>query len=218
MAKDKRNRTPRLPATPVLPATFAEAEIITAITDWPDRMDAALRHNGLADGLDDPEAGHRLWQAKYEHALATSTDPEVLPTIVYLAEQGHIAAQRTLRGHLTKLLEDGKAELSSSVRTYLGRMLNGMIPAHPEGRSEVIDHLFRDIGIVVMVNAAALRWGLPKLNSSARQRSGAYFVALVMTQRGFKLGEQQVRRVYRDYANLASRMVKFLTGGADQSF
>ena len=162
----KRKRKPR---PPNLPATFTEAveaEIIDTMTDWPDRMDDALRRAGLGEGLDDPEAGHRLWQAKYEHALATSADPDVLPTIVYLAEQGHIAAQRTLRNHATNLLEDGKADLPSSVRSYLVRLINGLIPTHPEDRSEVIDHLFRDLGIVVMVDTAALRWSLPKLNSS----------------------------------------------------
>ncbi len=193
--------------TPGLPAPFAEAEIIDTMTDWPNQMDNALRCAGFGEGLNDPEAGHRLWQAKYEHALATSKDPDVLPTIVYLAEQGHIAAQWTLRDHATKLLEDGKADLSSSVRTYLVRLINGLVPTHPQDRSEVIVHLFRDLGITVMVDTAALRWSLPKLNSSQSRKSAAYYVALVMT-----LTERQVRRIYQERAKLAARMIKFLTG------
>jgi len=218
--KGKKAREPRPLMMLDLPATFAEAveaEIIDTMTDWTDQMDDALRRAGLGDGLNDPEAGHRLWQAKYEHALATSRDPDVLPTIVYLAEQGHIAAQRTLRNHSTKLLEDGKADLPSSVRTYLVRLINGLVLTHPADRSEVIDHLFRDLGIAVMVDTAALRWSLPKLNSSQQRRSAAYFVALVMTKHGTPLTERQVRRIHQERAKLAARMIKFLTGGGDQT-
>jgi hypothetical protein len=206
-----KGREPRPPKpTSILPATFAEAEIIATMTGWPNQMDNALRCAGLGDGLNDPEAGHRLWQAKYEQALATSTDPDVLPTIVYLAEQGHIAAQWTLRDHATKLLEDSKADLPSSVRTYLVRLINGLIPTHPQDRSEVIDHLFRDLGITVMVDTATQRWRLPKLNSSQSRKSAAHYVALVMS-----LTERQVRRIYQARAKLAARMIKFL--GGDQT-
>jgi hypothetical protein len=214
----KRKREPRTPMPTGLPGSFEqalEAEIVEIMSDWPDRMERALRRAGLGEGLNDPEAGHRLWQAKLEHALAHSSDPDTVPTIVYLAEQGQIAAQRTLRNHSTKLLEDGKADLPSSVRTYLVRLINGLVPSHPQDRSEVIDHLYRDVGIAVMVDAAALRWSLPKLNSSQQRHSAAYFVALVMTQHGIALTERQVRRIYQDRAKLAARMAKFLT--ADQT-
>jgi hypothetical protein len=222
MARHKRKgeREPNPAMLSNLPTTFEqaqEAEIIAIMRDWPDRLGQALNTAGLGNGLNDREAGHRLWQAKFEQALATSDDPDTLPTIVYLAEQGHVAAKRTLRDHASRLLEDPKADLPSSVRSYLGRLINELVPAHPKDSSEIIEHLFRNIGIVVMVDAGAARWPhLPKLNSSARRHSVGYFVSVVMTERGIELSERQIRKIHQSHATLAARLAKFLIG--DQTF
>jgi hypothetical protein len=203
-----------------LPTTFAqaqEAEIIAAMRNWPDQLGQAFNTAGLGNDLNDREAGHRLWQAKFEHELATSADLDTLPTIVYLAEQGHVAAKRTLRDHASRLLEDPKADLPSSVRTYLGRLINGLVPAQPQDKSEVIDLMLRDVAIVVMVDVAAVRWPhLPKLNSSERRHSVAYFVSVVLTRRGIDLSERQIRKIYQSHATLATRLAKFLSG--EQTF
>jgi hypothetical protein len=211
----KRERKPRAPMLPGLPATFAQAEateILATMTDWPERIARALNAGGWGDGLNDREAGHRLWQAKFELELMNSRNPDTLATIVYLAEHGHVAARRALERYTTYLLEDPKAELPTSVRTYLIRLMKGLVPAHPQDKSEMIDRLVRDIGVAVMVDAAAARWSLPKLHSSAQRRSAAHFVAVIMTECGSELGERQVRRICEDRGRLAQRMGKFLVG------
>jgi hypothetical protein len=132
---------------------------------------------------------------------------------VWLAEQGHPSAREALRRHTTRLLEDPKADLPSSVRTYLGRLINDLIPKHPENRSGVIDNLIRDLAIVGMVDVATAHWRLPKFYSSQRRKSAAWFVALVMTRGGIKLGEQQVRRIYTARKRLADRLNSLFLGG-----
>lgn len=209
--------------SPDLPASFEqalEAEIIATMTGWLDRMVDALRAVGLGDFS---EAGNRVWQAFFERKLAIPRDdpafPNNLSTVVYIAEHGHIAAQRALDRYGTALLEDPKADLPTSVRSYLIRRMKGLVPTYPQDRSDVIKNMVRDAGIWVMVNAAKARWPLlPKLNSSKQRHSIAYFVGVVMTRHGIKLKEQQARRIYRDHAERAARMVKFLTEGEDQSF
>jgi hypothetical protein len=108
-------------------------------------------------------------------------------------------------------LEDGKADLPSSIRAYLVRSINGLVPPHPEDRSEVIKDMPRDLAIKTMVGMASARWSLSRLNSSKRKRSAAWFVGVIMTRSGYKLGEQQVRRICRECdKGLAQRIAKFL--------
>jgi hypothetical protein len=200
--------------------TFAEAEeqeIFAVMDDWPAEIGRALRDRGMANSLDDREAGHRLWQAKFAEKLAPSRDyADNLSVIIALAEAGHIAAQHALRHHINALLEDPEAKLPTSVRAYLVRRNNNLVPARPEDRSEVLEHFLRDLAIVAMVDTAALRWNLPKLNSSPHRRSAAYFTGVIMARHGTALGERQIRKIYQARAHLAQRMGRFLTG--DQTF
>ena len=201
-------RKPRPPGK--MPATFAQAgaeEILAAMSDWPELMARKLS----AAGLDLNDLGHHLVQAKLEREM-NAQDPDTLAVIVHLAEQGHLAAQRALTRYATYVLENPKADLPSSLRAYIVRQLKGLIPNHPHDRSAVIEHLGRDIGIVAMVDAAAARWGLPKLFSSALRYSAAYYVAAILSRHGSPLSERQVRRIYQDQVRLAQRLAKFLIG------
>jgi hypothetical protein len=171
-------------------------------------MEAKLK----AVGLENFAGGDLLWQAMFERELANpNREPDTLATIIWLAEQGHVAAQQALRNYTTQTLEDGKADLPSSMRAYLVRLLNNLVPPHPQDRSEVIKNMLRDRGLVAMVDVAADRWKLPKLNSTARQHSAAWFVAEIM-----EMTERQVRRTYQERGKLASRLAKFLIG-SDQT-
>jgi hypothetical protein len=70
--------------------------------------------------------------------------------------------------------------------------------------------MVRDIAIASMVNIAADRWKLPRLNSSGDRHSAAWFTAVVMTEHGHKLAEQQVRRICKAYAKgFAKRTAAF---------
>jgi hypothetical protein len=215
MSKERKGKREPRPAMAInLPATFAEAqeaEIFEVMKGWPDRMVEKLKAAGLGDIS---EAGHALWRAKFEHELATSRDPDTLATVAWLAETGHQSAREVLRTHATRLLEDGKADLPSSVRTYLIRLINGLVPSHPVDRSEVITNMIRDIAIIAMVDAAVARWSLPRLNSGGQRHSAAYLAALVWTNRGIPLSERQVRRICQTRTRLAERLAKFLLGAA----
>jgi hypothetical protein len=200
-------RKPRPPGK--MPATFAQAEeILAAMSDWPELMARKLS----AAELDLNDLGHHLVQAKLERELMNAQDPDTLAIIVHLAEQGHVAAQRVLTRYATDVLENPKADPPSSLRAYIVRQLKGLIPNHPHDRSGVIQHLGRDIGIVAMVDAAAARWGLPKLFSSALRYSAAYYVAAILSRHGSPLSERQVRRIYQDRVRLAQRLARFLIG------
>ena len=221
MKKPKGKREPRPPSG--LPATYDEArelEIINTMNGWHDRMVEALKRAGFwtdkAGDLNSPELGHRLYQEMFARDLATAKDPDIFATIRWLAEHGHVSARRALEDHATKLLEDGKADLPSSIRSYLVLAMKGRIPDHPEDKSEVIDRMFRDMAVRKRVDVAAARWGLPKRYSSRHRKSAAWFVAEVWTRRGIKLAEQQVRRIYSARNALADRMNKlFLAGAAE---
>jgi hypothetical protein len=159
-----------------------------------------------------PEAGQRVLQHKFEQVLAAGKeDPETIAIIVALAEAGHRSAYFAARDYAAKFLEH-EPNIPAQVRAYLIRLLYMPPPAHPQSRDEVVDHLVRDTAIRVMVELAVERWSVPKLNSSQRRKSAAYFVALVFTRRGIKLTERQVRRIYQQRPQLAQRLAKFLLG------
>ena len=201
--KDKRETW--LPVGASLPALFTEAEetMIRTIDHWYDLFAAVLTS----------EAGQRVMQHKFEQALAASgkDDPETIAIVVALAEAGHRSAYFAARDYAARLLEH-EPNIPATVRAYLIRLLYMPPPGHPEGRDEVVDHLTRDIAIAVMVQVAAGRWSLPKLNSSQRRKSAACFVALVFTRRGIKLTERQIRRIHQQRPQLAQRLAKFLLG------
>ena len=207
-------RTPRLPTRPDMLPSFAEAmegEILAVMKDWPELMARKLNEAGLGTGLADPELGPTLLQIRIERAL-TDQEPDALAVVMQLAEAGHVAARRALERHITATLENPKADLPSSMRAYLVRLLQGLVPDHPQTHSAVLTHLARDIGIVVMVDAAAARWQLPKLKSSSRQRSAAHYVAQTLSHCGIPLTERQVRRIYQARATFAQRLGRMLIG------
>jgi len=204
MKRTKDKRETWLPVGAGLPARFeAEETIIRTIDHWYDLFSAVLT----------PEAGQRVVQHKFEQKLAAAgkENPETIAIIVALAEAGHRSAYFAARDYAAKFLEH-ESNIPAQVRAYLIRLLYMPPPTHPQSRGEVVDHLTRDIGIMVMVDLAVERWSLPKLNSSQRRKSAAYFVALVFTRRGIKLTERQVRRIYQQRPQLAQRLAKFLVG------
>jgi hypothetical protein len=81
-----------------------------------------------------------------------------------------------------------------------------------------VRNMLRDIGITAMVKVAAIRWGMPKLNSSDCRHSAAWFVAAVMTDYGHPLTERQVRRIVQTYSQgFGKRLSDFLRAGAERT-
>ena len=191
---------------------------------WPGQMEARLK----AAGYDNFGDGDAVLQAMFESKLMDPREPDALASIKWLAEQGHKSAKDALCNFATAILEDGAANLPTSIRSYLINILNGRVSPHPENtRTDVIRNMLRDIGMGAMVKVAVARWKLPMLNSSASRHSAAWFVAKVMTDYAHKheppkheleLTERQVRRVVQTYSRgIGKRLSDFLLTGADHT-
>jgi len=133
--------------------------------DWPRQMEERHEFSGS-------EAGHKEWQALFERELANPRPdmPDTVATVIAVAEAGHVSAQRALRSYATRLFEDPKADLNSlasSTRAYLVRVLNGLIPPHPQNRSDVIKNMVRDAGIRAMTLVVAARCRCPNITAAS---------------------------------------------------
>jgi hypothetical protein len=211
--KGKREARPPVNVNVNIPS-FEEAQeraVFDVMRPWPRQMEARL----AAAGYENFAGGDRVLQEVFEHNLRNPDDPDTLGAIKWLAEQGHRSAREALRKYATAMLEDGRRDLSTSVRSYLGNILNQRVPLHPEDtRTDVIRNMLRDCGVAMMVEVAEARWGLPKLNSGRRHSAG-WFVAAVMTEHGHKLTERQVRRLVQTYGQgIGKRLSDFLLAGA----
>jgi hypothetical protein len=167
-------------------------------------------------GLENFGGGDLLWQEIFEHKLMDPNEPDALACVKWLAEQGHASAQAALRNYAIAVLERGDINLEASVRSYLINILAGRVAPHPpDHQNDVIRHLLRDIGVAAMVDVAADRWELPRLNSSSSRKSAAHYVGGVMTEYGIPLSERQVRRIVQRHENgYAKRMTAFLLSSA----
>jgi hypothetical protein len=213
MKPPRKAPDPRPPKTLTLP-TFEEAQeraILDAMRPWPGLMEDRLK----AAGYDNFADGDAVLQAMFERKLADPREVDALACIKWLAEQGHRSAQEALCNYAEPMLENGAANLPTSVRSYLINVMRGRLPAHPpDVRNDVVRTMLRDVGAATMAKVAAERWSLPGLNSG-RRRSAAWFVAEVMTAYGHELSERQVRRIVQAYSRgFGKRLSDFLLAGA----
>lgn len=196
----------REPRSPSLPASFAQAlepEIFATMRHWYELFAEALTS----------EAGQAVLEHKFRQVLAVDgRNPEVLSALVMLAARGHRSAFLAMRDHAAWVLEH-EPHLSASVRAFLIQALYLPMPEHPPSRDGVIDSLTRDIGVRVLVEVAAKRWSLPKLNSTDRQRSAAHYVGLIFAEHGHRVrSERHIRRIYQQRNRLAERLTQALIG------
>jgi len=134
--------------------------------------------------------------------------------VIQAAEGGHQDADLALRAYAATFIDQGReSELLAQVRAYVVRSLLRPPVAYPRGKN-IIDVLTRNIGIAVMVQAAAERWSLsPTRGAETAEPSAAYFVALCLRKRGIKLKEQQVARIWREHNKLAARLAASMQPG-----
>jgi hypothetical protein len=205
-------RLPRLPKSITLP-TFEEAQeraILNVMRAWPRQMEERLKAAGYENFAD----GDAVLQDMFESKLMDPCEKDALASIAWLAERGHPTAQAALCNYAEPMLEDGAANLPTSIRRYLIEHMRGRVPSHPQNhQNDVLRTLLRDIAIAVMADGAVGLWGLPELNSG-RRRSAAWFVAKVMTHHGHELTERQVRRIIQTYGRgFGKRLPDFLLAG-----
>ena len=190
-----------------------EQAILEAMLPWPRQMEAQLKAAGYENFAD----GDAVLRDMFERKLMDPREKDALASITWLAERGHRSAQEALCNYAEPLLEDGTANLPTSVRSYLINHMRGRVPSHPpDHQNDVIRNLLRDIGTATMTKVAADRWGLSRLNSGQRH-SAAWFVGAVMTESGHELSERQVRRIVQTYSRgIGKRLSDFLLAGAVQ--
>jgi hypothetical protein len=134
--------------------------------------------------------------------------------VIEAAEGGHQDADLALRAFAATFIDQGRErELLAQVRAYVVRSLLRPPVTYPRGKN-VVDVLTRNLGIAVMVDAAAARWSLPPTRGTeTAEPSAAYFVGLCLRKRGLKLKEQQVGRIWRDHRKMAAQLAAAMRPG-----
>jgi hypothetical protein len=192
-----------------------EHTILAAMRPWPGLQEDRLKAAGYTDFGD----GEAVLQAMFESKLADPREVDALACIKWLAERGFRSAQEAILNYAQPLLEAGGHNLPAPLLDYVVNFMRGRVALHPpDVRNDVVRNMLRDIGIAAMVKVAAIRWGLPKLNSSGCRHSAAWFVAAVMTDYGHPLTERQVRRIVQTYSQgFGKRLSDFLLAGAERT-
>jgi hypothetical protein len=209
----RTRREPRPPMTlnVLIVEEAEERAILDVMRPWPRLMEARLKAAGYENFAD----GDAMLQDMFERKLADPREKDALASVAWLAERGHRSAQEALCNFAEPMLEDGAANLPTSIRRYLIEHMRGRVPTHPQDhQNDILRNLLRDIGMATMAAVAVGRWRLPELNSG-RRHSAAWFVAAVMTEYGHALSERQVRRIIQTYGRgFGKRLSDFLLAGA----
>jgi hypothetical protein len=176
-----------------LPATLAEAEAIDTVTQWVDRVAAALTS----------EASRLVLRNHIRAMLRESTIQTM--QVIAAARAGHQDADIALRELAIETLDRGEP-LPTALGAYVQEALLRAPVTYPPGRN-IADTWLRDVAIAVLVMLAVDRWHLPTTrNEATKSPSACSLVAVALHRRGFKIGEYQVGRIFRDHSKIARRL------------
>jgi hypothetical protein len=192
-----------MPRVTNVPAVV-EHEFVGTIGRWIDRVAALLTSEA---------SRQRLREMIKERLREGSTI--AIDQIIAAAEAGHQDADLALREHIAEFIDHNRGELPplEQLRGYTVKSVLRPPVTYPRGKN-IADIWMRDIGIAVMVDLAAERWGMPPTRGrNTEEPAAAYFVSLALKQRRIKLKEQQVGRIHRELHRLAQR----LTASVDAS-
>jgi hypothetical protein len=184
--------------------TVFETEVINGIGHW---YDYNIGHVMTA------EVGRAIIRKDICDRLQAATID--VAWVIEAANAGHQDADLALRAYASTFADQGRwNDLPRQIQGYMvGAMLRPPT-TYPRGKN-IADTWTRDLGIAVMVDMAAARWSLPPTRGrSTEEPSAAYFVAIVLRQRGIKLKEQQVNRIYNSHNKLAARLAASMKPGA----
>jgi hypothetical protein len=123
------------------------------------------------------------------------------------ADAGHPAADRAVRRYGAEVLDAHReGELLAQVRGHIIKILLRPFVPFPKGR-HVVQTLMRDVWIPTVIASVAAGTGLDPTRSGATPTpAAAYFVALAMKRRGFKITEREVNRIYWNRSKIAARL------------
>jgi hypothetical protein len=185
-----------------LPSTFAEAEeamIVDEMDGWFRRIDGQVRDTTASSRA-------RFEEVILGHLLVGEIDH--IDTAISLASELP-AADAALRRYARTYGSAGRwSELPIEVQGWaLAALERPPLSSYPRRVGGALDNLIRDIAIRLMVDAAALRWSLAHTRKDSTEKpSAAYFVALVLQRRGFKIAESTVNDTYWGRHGVADRL------------
>jgi hypothetical protein len=149
------------------------------------------------------------WQRMEQFFYQEMLDGETLSTahVLAWAEAGHPAADRAIRRYAAEMIDRGReSALLVQVKAYVVKMLLRPFLPYPHGH-HVVQNLMRDIWLPLLVRRVADGTGLsPTRSASTAQPSAAYLVSLGLKQRGFKVKEREVNRIFWRRNKMAARL------------
>jgi hypothetical protein len=156
----------------------------------------AEQYDRVRDRLTTEAGWERLQQFFYDHLVRQSA---LTPLICEWGRAGHPAAHRALMAYIGEMTDVGRLnEMRTSVQDYLGwhaRQESRFVP-FPRGR-HVVQHLMRDIWLPMMIDNAAAGTGLePTRGPATTTPSVAYFCSKALKQKGIRLTEREVNKIY----------------------
>jgi hypothetical protein len=210
MAKRKGERLPRLPTAPSLPMTFEEAEE-AIIIDTGDKW--FIR---IADKLTS-DASHAAVRDDIYRQLGLGADAALpLDDIVDMARANHPPADEALRAWIRAAIDtDRFNDLPQQVRDYARHALRrtSAPSGYPSNASQVVNDYVLHIAIGLLIDMMVAHWPhVPALHSSTARHSHCWLLAVIFNRHGIKLGEQQIRRIYKGRQTLGRRLAEFLVG------
>jgi hypothetical protein len=209
----RKPREPKPPEPSGLPATFVEAQeqiIQATVNDWRCRIQERITSAGSAEII----AADLLRLLELHHQGGR---PALEPgDIVDMAEGGHPPADHALRCFIERRMEaDQFQQMPVSVRDYARRnQWRAPLPVeYPSQAPQVVSKFTRDIAICVLIDLVVAQWPeVPRLNSTLRHRSAAYYVGATFT-----LSERHAARIYEARAEIAGRLATFMVGYTNQN-
>jgi hypothetical protein len=151
----------------------------------------------------------RGWHVLEEHFYEALQGRKTLSAAVVLAwaDAGHPAADRAVRRYGAEILDQHReGELLAQTRAQLVKILLRPFVPFPVGR-HVVANLMRDIWLPTLIQRVADALGLPPTRSATSTKpSVAYFFSRAMKQKGIKLSERQINRIYWDRNKVAAEL------------
>jgi hypothetical protein len=189
-----------------------ETDLSTLPVPADEITDDLVRAHGKIAAAMTSEAGRQVIRLDLYHRLLNGTFDTAV--VIAMAQGGNAEADQALRMYAAQLIDAGCAsELEGQVQIAAYTVKSLLRPAqrsHQRGDSRVVDNFIRDIGLRVLVEYAAMRWGLQETRGHGSDRpSASYFVALALKKKGIRLKEQQIARVYKTRDLVAARLAEY---------
>jgi hypothetical protein len=180
-----------------LPVTVVEAEAVPIICHWIDLVAQLLTS----------DAARLVLRNHIRERLRQGTIPRM--QVIAAAEAGHQDADLALRELAAEHISR-REEMPTELANYVQRALLMPPATYPPGRN-LADTWLRDIGIAVMVDLAAARWGVLVSRShhrkpGSKRLSACYLVSAALNRAGHAVRERQVERIHASHGRLAQRL------------